>query len=59
MVKAPTLVTDYHSLDPGSATYLLSVLGKLLNLSGLHFLHILNEDNNVPISSDYSDILKI
>lgn len=55
MVKAQTLVADYHSLNPGSVIYLLSVLGKLLNLSALHFLHILNEDNNVPISSDYSE----
>ena len=54
MVTAQNLVTDYLSLTPGSVTYLLSVLGKLLNLSVLHFLHILNEDNNVPISSDFS-----
>lgn len=56
MVKAQTLMTDYHSLNPCSVTYLLSVLGKLLNLSALHFLHILNGDNNVPISPDYSRI---
>ena len=55
MVTAQTLVADYLSLTPGSVTYLLSVLGKLLNLSVLHFLHILNEDNNVPISSDFSE----
>ena len=55
MMTAETLVTDYLSLTPGSVTYLLSVLSKLLNLSALHFLHILNEDNNVPLSSDYSE----
>lgn len=54
-MKAESLETEGFSWNSGAVTYLLSILGKLLNISAPHFLHVKDENNNVPISLDYSE----
>lgn len=55
MMKAGSLGTEGFSLNSGTVTCQFSVLGRLLNISAPHLLHVEDENNNVPISLDYSE----